>query len=51
MEDQNFGNDVTDEFEEAFELEDYQPDAFYLSLRNALAVLAREQQAVASVAA
>jgi len=51
MEDQYFGNDVTDEFEDEFEQEEYQPDAFYLSLRRALPVLAQEQQAAASVAA
>ncbi|MCB1684258.1 MAG: hypothetical protein R3E82_08025 [Pseudomonadales bacterium] len=51
MEDQYFGNGVTDEFDDEFELDEYQPDAFYLSLKAALQLLAREAQAASSVAA
>ena len=51
MEDQYFGNSLTDELDDEFEMEEYQPDAFYLSLRAALDLLASEQQASVSAAA
>jgi hypothetical protein len=49
MDDQQFDNGITDEFEEdGLDREEPRPDAFYLTLKKALDVLRQEPPAAAA---